>query len=69
MRLSVGGWDGPGGHTSKFAAATDKQESPKSSDSARSLVEDMEAVRSVMQELNRGQSRRTILARILGECT
>ena len=54
----------PAAILSKFAAATDKYEFFRTSDSVRFLAEDIESVRRVMEELSGRQSHSTSLARI-----
>ena len=65
IRLSAeeAGMD-PAAILSKFAAATDKYEFFRTSDSLRFLAEDIESVRRVMEELSGRQSHGTSLARI-----
>ena len=65
IRLSVeeAGMD-PAAILSKFAAATDKYEFFRTSDSLRFLAEDIESVRRVMEELSGRQSNGASLARI-----
>lgn len=65
IRLSVkeAGMD-PAAMLSKFAAATDKYEFFRTSDSVRFLAEDIESVRRVMEELSGRRSQGTSLARI-----
>ena len=65
IRLSAeeAGMD-PAAILSKFAAATDKYEFFRTSDSLRFLAEDIESVRRVMEELSGSRSHGTSLARI-----